>query len=178
MALSLMTWNWQRPDWPSFSWDHARFRKAEERFLVGSSMFACRVKHLGSLDQERLAIEALSTGALTTSEIEGEIPDRASVQSSIRRQLGLAGDNRRVKPAEQGIAELVVDLYRSFAEPLSDDTSFAWHRMPVKGCGDRKDIGRYRTTGRRVRSSSVKSPAVIKEPPRNRKPGRKLAERS
>lgn len=104
--------------------------------------------------------------------------DRASVQSTIRRQLGLAGDNRRVKPAEQGIAELVVDLYRSFAEPLSDDTSFAWHRMLVKGRGDLKDIGRYRSAGRRLRSSSVKSPAVIKEPPRNRKPGRKLAVRS
>ena len=50
-------------------------------------------------------IEAMSTEALTTSEIEGEILDRASVQSSIRKQLGLAGDNRRPRPAEHGIAE-------------------------------------------------------------------------
>jgi hypothetical protein len=34
----------------------------------------------------------VSSEALTASEIEGEILDRASVQSSIRRQLGLATD--------------------------------------------------------------------------------------
>lgn len=60
-----MTWKWQKPDWPNFSWDHARLRKAEERFLVGSGMFACMDKHVGSPDQERLAIEAISTGAVT-----------------------------------------------------------------------------------------------------------------
>jgi hypothetical protein len=36
MALSLMTWTWQRPDWPRFSWDETLLRKAEEEFLVGS----------------------------------------------------------------------------------------------------------------------------------------------
>jgi len=59
----------------------------------------------------------MSTEALTTSEIEGEILDRVSVQSSIRRQLGLGTDNQRVASAEQGIAEMMVDVYLSFAEP-------------------------------------------------------------
>jgi hypothetical protein len=56
--------------------------------------------------------------AVTTSEIEGEILDRASVQSSIQRQLGLAADGRRVAPKEQGTAEMMVDLYRTFSAPL------------------------------------------------------------
>jgi hypothetical protein len=45
--------------------------------------------------------------ALTTSEIEGEILDRVSVQSSIRRELGLPTDKRRVAPAERGISEMM-----------------------------------------------------------------------
>jgi Fic family protein len=90
---------------------------------------------LPSSDQEQLTIEAISTEAVTTSEIEGEILDRTSVQSSIRRQLGLATDNRRVPVAEQGISEMMVDLYRSFAEPLSDDMLFSWHRMLLKARG-------------------------------------------
>ncbi len=112
-----MTWNWQKPDWPDFTWNAPRLRKAEEQFLSGGSVFAGTVKHLGQPDQERLTIKAISTEALTTSEIEGEILDRASVQSSIRRQLGLATDHRRVKPAEQGIAEMMVSLYRTFCRP-------------------------------------------------------------
>ena len=86
----------------------------------------------------------MSQEALTSSEIEGEFLDRASVQSSIRRQLGFGSDKRRVKPAERGIAELVVDLYRSFANPLSEETLYGWHRMLVQGRGDLRDVGRYR----------------------------------
>lgn len=140
-----MKWNWQKPDWPNFSWDAARLRETEEQFLVGSGMFAGIVKHLGAPDQEQLVIEAISTEALTTSEIEGEILDRASVQSSIRKQLGLATDKRRAGPAEQGVAEMLAELYRSFAEPITDESLFEWHRMLMKGRMDLIDAGRYRT---------------------------------
>ena len=139
-----MTWNWQKPDWPSFSWDQTLLRKAEEHFLMGSGMFVGAMKHLDTIDQKQIAIEAISLEALTTSEIEGEILDRASVQSSVRKQLGVATDDRRVGAAEQGIAEMMVDLYLSFADSLSDETLFAWHRTLVKGRKDLKDLGRYR----------------------------------
>ncbi len=162
-----MTWNWQQTDWPNFTWDAVRLRKAEEQFLLGSGMFAGTIKHLGDQDREQLTIEAISTEALTTSEIEGEILDRASVQSSIRRQLGLATDHRRVKPAEQGIAEMMVSLYRSFADPLSDDILFAWHKMLTNGRRDLKNIGRYRTDDEpmQVVSGSLQAPKVHFEAP-------------
>src|SRR5208283_2801340 len=128
-----MTWNWQRPDWPHFTWDRTRLAKAEEQFLLEAGIFVGVVKHLGPADREELTVEAMSAEALTTSEIEGEILDRASVQSSIRKQLGLAADNRRVAPREQGIAEMMVDLYRTFSAPLSEEMLFGWHRMLMSG---------------------------------------------
>lgn len=140
-----MTWNWQRPDWPNFSWDEARLRMAEDHFLAGSAVFAGTIKHLNAQDREQVVIEAISSEAVTTSEIEGEILDRASVQSSIRRQFGLDAGNRRSKPAEQGIAEMMVDFYRSFAAPLSGDMLLAWHRMLLKGRKDIGNLGLYRT---------------------------------
>lgn len=172
-----MTWNWQRPDWPNFTWDALRLRKAEEQFLLGSGVFAGTIKHLGDQDREQLTIEAISTEALTTSEIEGEILDRASVQSSIRRQLGLAADHRRVKPAEQGIAEMMVSLYRSFADPLSDDMLFAWHKMLTNGRRDLKNIGRYRTDDEpmQVVSGSLHAPKVHFEAPPSAKVPKEMA---
>ena len=166
-----MTWNWQKPDWPHFNWDKALLRKAEEHFLKGTGMFAGTLKHLESADREQLLVEAISAEAVTTSEIEGEILDRASVQSSIRRQLGLEADNRKVKPAEQGIAEMMVDLYRSFAEPLSNEMLFGWHRMLVKGRHDLRDIGRYRTDDEpmQVVSGALYAPRVHFEAPPSRK---------
>ncbi len=140
-----MTWNWQQPDWPIFTWDRARLETAEQQFLIGGGVLVGTVRHLGSEEQDELAIEAMSSEALTTSEIEGEILDRASVQSSIRKQMGLETDRRRVGPAEQGIAEMMVDLYRSFGDPLSEDMLFRWHRMVMAGGRELKDVGRYRT---------------------------------
>ena len=133
-----MTWNWQQRDWPKFGWDGARLAVAEQHFLVGGGVLVGTAKHLDIEEHDQLTIEAMSTEALTTSEIEGEMLDRTSVQSSIRRQLGLAADNRRVGPAEQGITEMMVDLYRSFAEPLSEEMLFRWHRMVASGRYDLK----------------------------------------
>ncbi len=169
-----MTWNWQQPDWPSFSWDATRLRKAEEHFLLGTGVFVGTLKHLHASDQEQLTIEAISTEALTTSEIEGEILDRASVQSSIRRQFGLATDNRRVPAAEQGISEMMVDLHRSFVEPLSGGMLFSWHRMLFKDRGGVRDVGRYRTGHDKMEvvSGSVHAPRVhFEAPPSSKIPG-------
>jgi Fic family protein len=141
-----MTWNWQRPDWPQFTWKSARFAAAEQQFLVGGGTFVGAIKHLGEEDRNQLTVEAMSTEAVTTSEIEGEILDRASVQSSIQRQLGLAADNRRAAPAERGVSEMMVNLYKTFATPLSDDILFEWHRMLMSGRQDLADVGRYRTS--------------------------------
>jgi Fic family protein len=162
-----MTWNWQRSDWPEFRWEAARLALAEKEFLIAGGKLAGTVKHLGEDEREHVTVDSMSTEAVTTSEIEGELLDRASVQSSIRRQLGLAADKRNVRPAEQGIAEMMVDLFRSFAAPLSDRMLFGWHRMVMSGRRDLTDIGRYRTTREpmQVISGAIGKPRVHFEAP-------------
>src|SRR5215472_4586427 len=108
-----MTWNWQQADWPNFSYNRSRLRKAEDHFLLGAGLLAGTLRHLPKPDQEQLTIDEISSEAVTTSAIEGVILDRASVQSSIRRRFGLATDKRRIGPAEEGISEMMVDLHRS-----------------------------------------------------------------
>ncbi len=168
-----MTWNWQQADWPNFAWNSVRLEKAEQQFLLGAGVLTGITKHLGQDDREQYMVDAMSTEALTTSEIEGEILDRASVQSSIRKQLGLSADKRRVHPAERGIAEMTVDLYRSFSEPLSEGMLFRWHKMVVSGRRDLKDGGRYRTgtESMEVVSGPVGDPHVhFSAPPSSRVP--------
>jgi Fic family protein len=162
-----MTWNWQKSDWPSFTWNRARLEKAEQQFLLGGGVLVGTVKHLPEEDRQQLVVDAMSTEAVTTSEIEGEILDRASVQSSIRKHLGLSVDERRVRPAEQGIAEMTVDLYRSFSKPLSQAMLFRWHELIVSGRRDLKDVGRYRTGTEpmHVVSGRINAPRVHLEGP-------------
>jgi len=116
-------------------------------------------------------VAAMSVEALTTSEIEGEMLNRASVQSSIQRQLGLLSDRRKVQPAEQGISELMVTLYRGVDEVLTEDHLFSWHRMIAAGRGDLRDVGRYRTSDEpmQVVSGASYAPKVhFEAPPSNR----------
>ena len=162
-----MKWNWQQPDWPDFSWKQARLLKAEALFLLEAGEYAGTAKHLGVEDREQLTVEAMSTEAVTTSEIEGEILDRSSVQSSIRRQLGLATDQRKVGAAEQGVSEMMVDLHHTCAEPLSHDMLFRWHRMLTTGRRDLKDVGSYRThvEPMQVVSGAIHDPKVHFEAP-------------
>jgi len=141
---------------------------------MGAGVFVGTVKHLGAEDTEQLTVDQMSSEAVTTSEIEGEILDRASVQSSIRKQLGLAAGSRGARPAERGIAEMMVDLYRTFAAPLSEETLFAWHRMLVRGRHDMRDMGRYRTSSEpmQVVSGAVHAPRVhFEAPPSSAVPG-------
>jgi len=177
-VLSLMTWNWEKPDWPNFRWKQARLALAEKEFLIGSGMLTGTVKHLADEEREQLTVESMSTEAVTTSEIEGEVLDRASVQSSIRRLLGLAAGKRNVRPAEQGIAEMMVDLYRSFAAPLSNHTLFRWHRMLMSGRRDLVDIGRYRTSEEpmQVVSGAIGKPKVHFEAPSSERVHREMTQ--
>ena len=163
-----MKWNWEQPDWPNFKWDRSRITAAEEQFLLGAGVAIGSVKHLGENEHNQLLVEVMSGEAVTTSAIEGEVVNRASVQSSILRQLGMASpDKRRVMPAEQGIAEMMVDLYRSFSQPLSDEILFGWHRMVTSGRKDLADFGRYRTSREpmQVISGPIGSPEVHFEAP-------------
>src|SRR6266852_1255877 len=103
-----MAWNWQQPDWPQFKYDAAALEALERQFLLHSGEFIGAFKHIGQDDRDTLKIELISDEALKTSEIEGEILNRDSVQSSLRQQFGLGPSQRGVPPAERGIAEMMV----------------------------------------------------------------------
>jgi Fic family protein len=72
-----------------------------------------------------------------------------------------------IPPAERGIAELTVDVYLSFAEPLTHETLFKWHAMLTQGRADLKDVARYRTHSEpmQVVSGPIYEPKVYFEAP-------------
>src|SRR5687768_5912745 len=99
-----MAWNWQRPDWPQFTFEAAALAALERQFLLRAGELVGAFRHIGEPDRDTLKIELIGDEALKTSEIEGEILDRESLQSSLREQFGLGTDKRRVSAAERGIA--------------------------------------------------------------------------
>lgn len=119
-----MLWNWQVSDWPHFTYDLAQLRHAEEQFLKGIGVIVGAMDDLDGEARQGVVIELTSQEMVDSSAIEGEVLDRASVQASLARQLGFEADRRRADPAEAGAAELMADLYRRCAEPVTDQQLF------------------------------------------------------
>lgn len=162
-----MTWNWQQADWPNFRYDSSQLEGFEAQFLKREGLLLGAFKHLDEDDKATLRIEVISTEALKTSEIEGEYLNRDSVQSSVRRQFGLQTDHRKTSPSEEGIAEMMVNLYQTYADLLSHSTLFSWHTMLTKGRHDLQDRGTYRTHPEpmQVVSGYVHKPTIHFEAP-------------
>lgn len=162
-----MTWNWQQPNWPEFTYDSAALDRLEQEFLLHSGEFIGAFRHVGRDDRDMLKIELIGDEALKTSAIEGEILDRDSVQSSLREQFGLGPESLRVLPAERGIARMMVDLYRTFDAALTHRTMFAWHSMVMSGERRLQVVGGYRTHAdpMQIVSGGMHNPKVHFEAP-------------
>ena len=168
-----MLWNWQLTDWTQFTFNAVSLRDAEARFLKGAGVVVGAMHHLDGDARQGIVIELISQEMVDSSAIEGEILDRVSVQSSIARRLGFAADRRRSNPAEAGAAELMADLYRRYAEPLTDQLLFDWHKMLMNGRRDLADIGSYRTHAdpMQIVSGALHAPRVhFEAPPSDRVP--------
>jgi Fic family protein len=162
-----MRWNWEQTSWPEFSYDSNALETLERQFLRQSGEFLGVFRHVGADDQNALRIELISEEAIKTSEIEGEILNRDSVQSSLRHQFGLGPEVSNIPAAERGIASLMTDLYEHFQDPLNDAALFAWHNHLMGGDRSIKTIGAYRTHNEpmQVVSGPVYKPTVHFEAP-------------
>ena len=139
-----MKWNWEQKDWPKFRYKKEEITKLEHEFLYSSGKLFGVYTHLQEQEQKKLYIELITSEALKTSEIEGKILNRDSLQSSIKRNFGLTSDQKKIPAAEKGISDMMTDLYHNFDDKLSHSALFRWHKMLMNGRSDLK-IGKYRT---------------------------------
>lgn len=130
----LMTYNWQQKDWPEFKYDTG---KDIEDALYAYSEETAHMSGVLKVLPENIHIEAMINimvaEAVKTSEIEGECLSRPDLMSSIRNNLGLNKEKEPVKDRKAGGAgELMVAVRNSFADVLTEQTLFAWHKMLLK----------------------------------------------
>lgn len=165
--LSLMKWNWQLDGWGTFFYNQEVLAQTEADFVQKAIFWQGRFSLLSGKEKDELTISLLSDEAIQTSQIEGEVLDRESVQVSLRRLFGLQVDSRRVGESEFGIAEMMVDMYRSFHEKLTSEQLFLWHKMLTNGRRDLLDIGKYRSFDEpmQIVSGVLSSPNIHFEAP-------------
>lgn len=121
-------WIWQQPDWPQFHWRAETLspllrscQQAQGRLLGMAGAIAGDAQAQGELD-------TLLQNVLTSSAIEGETLNVASVRSSLARRLGVAADEgARITPRSEGLAALMLDATQHNDAPLSMPRLLEWH---------------------------------------------------
>lgn len=137
-------WNWQKNDWPNFSYNHDQIKDLEDEFFRRTHIALGTTKALSKEEHDILIVELATNETFKTSEIEGELLDRESLQSSIKRQFGLSADPKKSYPSEDGIAKLFYKNYTSFNQDLEHHTLHEWHAMLMDGNRTIETIGDYR----------------------------------
>lgn len=145
MRLFIMKWNWQLENWPNFTWDSDKLVAFEQSFTEGAGIIIGSSQHISQEGKQNLFIDLMCTDALDSSEIEGEHLNRDSVQSSIKKELGLSAEAPRASLAERGIAKMMVNLYQTISSPLTHQVLFEWHQFLMGNSHHLEDVGQYRS---------------------------------
>src|SRR5580693_2584711 len=138
-------YNWEQKNWPNFAYS---VDNLEDIFFLFAEETEKVTGMLGALPeslQTETVIDTMVAEAIKTSAIEGEYLSRKDVLSSIRKNLGLvAGPEYIADKKAAGIGELMIDVRRTYAEPLTAEKLFAWHQMLLEGSTGIK-VGAWRT---------------------------------
>ncbi len=162
-----MPWNWELPDWPRFHYNPDRISQLERQFLLGVGTAIAYLKTIDEQEYHRFIVEILSLEGAESSRIEGEILDRESLQSSIKKHFGLQTDLKHKNGKESRMAELLCNVYETFDKPLTHEMLWEWHSMLFKDSQSIADTGQYRTHAEpmQIVSNRYDSPKVFFEAP-------------
>ena len=122
-------WIWQHPEWPRFKWDMGELAEplAKATGAQGQLRMVGRVLDK-NLTREALA-EIIQLEGISTSAIEGEYLNPASVAASVARHLNLSWD--RTSPLSRdadGLVGVLCDATERHAEPLSIERLCEWQK--------------------------------------------------
>lgn len=140
-----MSWNWELPDWPKFNYDPSEIAHQERQFLLSVGSAGAFLKTIKKQEYKQFIVEILSLEGAESSRIEGEILDRESLQSSIKKHFGLNAIQRQKGERESGMAQVLCDVYESFDQPLTHKMLWNWHTKLFMEQTEIVDHGKYRT---------------------------------
>jgi Fic family protein len=119
---------YDRKGWPKLRWSNERLtdQLAAARHHHGRLIW--HMESLGFALRAEANLQSLTEDVLKSSEIEGELLDKAQVRSSIARRLGM--DIGALTPADrhvEGVVEMMLDATPKYQEPLTAERLFGWH---------------------------------------------------
>lgn len=141
-----MPWNWELTDWPNFTYDMTKIASLDKKFLQNVGGSFALFKQLKKEEQTSFIVDRLCREGITSSAIEGEYLEWESLQSSLKKRLGLKhSKNTKVHAKEKGMADLLYAVYQEYQSPLTEQEICSWQEMIILADAGVEDRGKYRT---------------------------------
>ncbi|WP_421932435.1 Fic family protein [Phenylobacterium sp.] len=136
-------------EWPEFRCSLAFLEEQLGSVRHRQGRLIGRMESLGFSLRAEAVLRTLTEDVLKSSEIEGEILDKAQVRSSIARRLGMdIGALTAADRDVEGVVEMMLDATQNYGDPLTEERLFAWHAslFPTGRSGMRRiTVGAWRT---------------------------------
>ena len=126
--MSGVEWIWQRPEWPAFTWQADALAAPLRACVQAQGTLLGMAGAVDRADELHGQLDTLLQNIITSSAIEGETLNVASVRSSLARRLGLEPDSKP-SPRSEGAAELLLDATRNIDRPLTLERLLGWHQQ-------------------------------------------------
>ncbi len=118
---------WESTHWPSFVWDDSILMRPLGESRLRQGMFLTKISSLGMPYEQQAHANILFEEAMTTSAIEGEKLNPASVRSSIARKLGLPSAGLPVDRHTDGLIDVLLDATQNHDVTLTKKKLFGWN---------------------------------------------------
>ncbi|WP_129714791.1 Fic family protein [Pedobacter sp. SYP-B3415] len=140
-----MMYHWQLPGWPDFVYEVEEIQPLILAFAQEMGEVRGVVQGLSDHLKQETLLQLMLAEALKTSAIEGEYISREDVMSSIKNNLGLNETLIHVKDRRaDSVAQLMLEVRKSFDQPLNLNMLRAWHKILMTGARKVKP-GQWRT---------------------------------
>jgi len=120
-------WIWQRPDWPTFRWEQASLAPLLRACVQAQGHLVGLASAESEPERADDALDTLLASVITSSAIEGERLNVASVRSSLARRLGMDAPVA-ISARSEGLADLTLDAITQHDQPLDLQRLLQWHR--------------------------------------------------
>ena len=120
-------WIWQQKDYPNFTYDKTKLEPILLNIKYQQGLLDGIYKTINSDDLNLAKVEILTTEAMDTSAIEGEILSRDSVRSSISKKLGIELSKDSSNAQTDGLVDILLDATINYDKKFNLERLFGWH---------------------------------------------------
>jgi Fic family protein len=122
-------WIWQQPKWPALHWQEELVQPLLRQIRLKQGLLLGKT---GAFTEEfnlEASLDALVANIITSSAIEGESLNAASVRSSLAKRLGLSLDQPYpINDRSEGLAQILFDAITNLKADLNLKRLFQWHQ--------------------------------------------------